>query len=878
MPPPSYTKDQLAAASKFLEILENIKRAQKDNVALTQEQTDVLSQNNIAAADVNKALNTQKEELRKIKSLRREESAHLLEQIDLLNTQKSILETHQQSFQDIVDLADTNKDLAEAQIAYLEEQNKLHGGNQAQYLAQLKIAKQDLKVADEKADTLRKQAGAGERVGAAIAGVLGISRDTTPSFSQNLVLMMKQEGSAKAIAKEFGGVNGVLSSIGNKGMEIFTGLFMMAIKLATATYDLGVNLRRTTGMTAAMAAESQALNISYQNLAYSSDQLQQATTALFMSVSEFTMATPATRARMTELAMSANRAGVSFEDLAKATQIGNRVLGQAGASATESALELGKFAHNIGLAPSTIVQAYGTVVPSIAAMGKGVGKEMRELMRINKATGIEMQRLIAIGDQFDTFEGSAKAVGSLNAMLGGDFVNAIDLMMAKSPSERFMQIKDALDAAGKSFDTMTYYERKAIAGALGFSNVGELAMMMKGNFDALNETAQYGTADWEKYYEGQKNLKTMKEELTATMARMAPELESLIKHFTTFVEYIQKPETITMGKQLIKLMGAMKVASWGLAAAQTAAALSMKRTALFIGGLALAAGLLAYVLFEKAYASNFLQGLGKFALAIFGLGRASDASSPSITRMVGPLLAMGGAVLLAGIGVKMAADAVAGLVTSFNGLGAAAGPAADAVGYLMGGFVAFMVVLAVLAVAAAPVAPVMLAIGAAVALVGAGIGLAAAGMSLFVNALATMFDKVDPATLALSMGAMASVLPILALAASTAIIPIGGLAGAFAALALSITGLTFSLGKLKALEAFPNLQAAIVSRVMAVTVAAGESTGRAVASAIPTPGVAAAGGGTGPITVQLDRQGTIDFLGGKPVTKQGLADRLLGGR
>ena len=53
MPPPSYTKDQLAAASKFLEILENIKRAQKDNVALTQEQTDVLSQNNIAAADVN---------------------------------------------------------------------------------------------------------------------------------------------------------------------------------------------------------------------------------------------------------------------------------------------------------------------------------------------------------------------------------------------------------------------------------------------------------------------------------------------------------------------------------------------------------------------------------------------------------------------------------------------------------------------------------------------------------------------------------------------------------------------------------------------------------------------------------------------------------
>ena len=273
-----------------------------------------------------------------------------------------------------------------------------------------------------------------------------------------------------------------------------------------------------------------------------------------------------------------------------------------------------------------------------------------------------------------------------------------------------------------------------------------------------------------------------------------------------------------------------------------------------------------------------LQGLGKFGLAIFGLGRASDAASPSITRMVGPLLAMGGAALMMGGGVAIAALGIAELITSFEGLGPAAGPAATAVIALVLGFGLLVGALAAVAIFAAPAAPVLLAIGAAVGLIGLGIGLAAAGMSLFVGSLANMFQNVNPLDLALGIGAMAAALPFLAYAAGIAIIPIGGLAGAFLGLAAGITALTASLGKLERLEGFPNLQAAIVNRVMAVTVGAGQATGRAVAAAVPVPAAPAAGaGGTGPITIQLDRQGTIDFLGGTPVTKEGLASRVFSG-
>ena len=878
MAPPNYTKQDLENAAEFLKTLEDVKKALKDNAALTQEQKQALTDAGIVAADINDKLNEQRQLHQMIRDVRREQSADILEQKALLEAQASILEQHQSTFSDMVDLAETNKELAEAQVSYLEDQYKKGKLSADQYLDQVKTAREDLGIAQERVDTLNEQADAGARVGAQLANVLGISRDATPSFAQNLVLMMHQKDSMKALYNELGGVSGIIGSIGNKGVEIFTALIGTAIKLAIATRDLGINLRRSTGMTQALASEAQALDRRFKNLAFTSEQTQEAFSSLFTTVSEFSMATPATRDRMVSLSMAASRAGISFNDFASATQVSSRVMGLSGAAAAENAAKMGHFAAQIGLVPSVVVGAMSSVVPAIAAMGKGVGKEMRELARINKATGIEMQRLIAIGDQFDTFEGSAKAVGSLNAMLGGDFVNAIDLMMAKSPSERFMMLKDSLDAAGKSFDTMTYYERKAIAGALGFSNVGELAMMMKGNFDALSGTATMGTAEWEKYYEQQQQLKTIKEELTSVVARLAPDFIKFIEHFERFVDYVQTPGFEEDAKKIIGIMIALKGASIGLAMAQMAASLGSKKMTLTFGLLALALGAVAYILFEKTYASNFLQGLGKFALAIFGLGRASDASAPSISRMVGPLLGMGGAALMMGGAIALAALGVAELVTSFEGLGPAAGPAATAVVGLVVGFGLLVGALAAVAIFAAPAAPVLLAIGAAVGLIGLGIGLAAAGMSLFVNALATMFTKVKPADLALGIGAMAAALPALTGAAALAIVPIGGLAGAFVGLAAGIEALTASLGKLERLEGFPNLQAAIVNRVMAVTVGAGEATGRAVAAAVPTPTAAAASNG-GPVnlTVQLDRQGTLDFLGGKPITREGLANRVFRG-
>ena len=539
------------------------------------------------------------------------------------------------------------------------------------------------------------------------------------------------------------------------------------------------------------------------------------------------------------------------------------------------------------MVPSTIIGAMGSVVPSIAAMGKGMGKEMRALTRIQKATGIEMQRLIAISDQFDTFEGSAKAVGSLNAMLGGDFVNALDLMMARSPSERFMMLKDSLDAAGKSFDTMAYFEKKAIAEAIGFSSVGELAMMMRGEFELLGETANKTSEDWAKYYQEQQQLKDFMSELRTIAIQLAPDMVKLAKGFAKFIQYIKQPENLKMMKSMIFAMVGMKIAAGGLAFAQMAAAAGSAKWAGILTALAFALGGLAYLMFEKPWASNMVEGFFKFAAAIVVLGKVGDFAGKGLAKMALPLLGVGAAAVLMGFGVSTAADSISKLISSFKGMGNEAPAAADGVGNFMLGFVGAIAVMGIVAIVAPKAAVALLLIGAAVTVIGFGISLAAEGMATFVDSLAGLFTTVKPADLAKGIGAMALALPGLAGAAALSIIPLGGLAGAFLGLAAGVTALTAALGKLEKLEAFPNLQAAIIQKVMAVTVGAGEAGGRAAANAVVTANTAArtlagapaaaAGGGSRNIVVQLDRQGTIDFLGGRPVTYEHIEGRISSG-
>ena len=213
-----------------------------------------------------------------------------------------------------------------------------------------------------------------------------------------------------------------------------------------------------------------------------------------------------------------------------------------------------------------------------------------------------MQKVLNITNKFDTFEGAAEQAGKLNAALGGNFVNAMDLMMATDPAERFSMIRDSILDAGLSFDSMSYYQKQFYTESLGLSDVGDLALMLSGNMDTLgaatNQSAAELIAQKEK---AQENMK-IQEKLKSVFIEMGEAITGL------FVAW----KVVTA---LIAVQNAwLTVSMWGLAAGETAVEKSGRKAWIVMGLIALAA-----VAIGLAF---MIMSPSKLVLAFFGFAAA----------------------------------------------------------------------------------------------------------------------------------------------------------------------------------------------------------------------------------------------------------------
>jgi len=123
---------------------------------------------------------------------------------------------------------------------------------------------------------------------------------------------------------------------------------------------------------------------------------------------------------------------------------------------------------------------------TIARFGSNAENALGGLMRIQSNLNIPMQKTIGIVEQFKTFDGAATAVGNLNAMLGGEFIDDIALMKAavKDPAEAMLMIRGALR------DTTVDWRENAFAmeGLSETLNIGmaDLRRLADGDLDAAD--------------------------------------------------------------------------------------------------------------------------------------------------------------------------------------------------------------------------------------------------------------------------------------------------------------------------------------------------------------------------------------------------------
>jgi hypothetical protein len=524
------------------------------------------------------------------------------------------------------------------------------------------------------------------------------------------------------------------SEMSKKAAFAFTGAI---VKEAIAVADLGVEFQRATGASADFAANIKDSYEEARQFGATVKDVNAAAQSLYTNFTDFSMASDATVKSLTTTGAALNKLGVSNDDFAKSIQLSTKALGMSATQAAANMEDLAGFASDLGVAPSELASQFANAGDMVAKLGSEGTKAFKDLAIAAKVTGMSIDSIVNLTNQFDTFEGAAGMAGKLNAALGGNFVNAMDLMTATNPAERFGMIRDSILDAGLSFDEMSYYQKNFYKESLGLKDVGELAALMSGDMDLVSGAVNQSGDEMIDAKKRAQELATMQERLNMVLVSAIPiitPLVELIESFTAFLTdhinvisplitilgflftayavltTITKAYNIVVGIATgIKtaylavttlLFGAKnaEAAATGASAAADAASIGPKMAA---AGATTVAGQAAAISAPQMLAFGFAALMVGGAIAIAALGIAELAKS--FVSLNGPqLIAFTGALILFGIGMNTVLGSLGALVGS--GVGAAGIGA-------------------------------VLAIGGAAVMMGYGMKLAAEGMAIFIQSL-----------------------------------------------------------------------------------------------------------------------------------------------
>ena len=494
--------------------------------------------------------------------------------------------------------------------------------------------------------------------------------------------------------------------------------------LAQAQDQAVVSFRKNTGATGEFDNNIIDLEKSLFTAGVTSGEAAEAVQNLYVNVSDFTMMTEKEQKVLGETVAVLNELGVSAATSSKNIQFATKVLGMSAKQTGKLQRELFTFARELGVSVEQIAGDFATMGPQIAALGsKGVAA-FKGLEAQAKSTGLQMQDLLNLTSKFDKFDTAAQSVGSLNALLGGPYLNTLELVAETDPSKRMEILKKRVDAAGLSFNNMDYYQRKALASAMGL-NEAQLAMFMQGDLNKITPTTK--SAEELIAMENQTaQFNTIMEELSQTFRMLAISFSPLITFFKFLLQglqYFSAPISALVVAYMAYNTVLLANTMW-LKATMVAETAKAVKTSLSSAAMAFYA-----MVTGKAAAEN-----AKLAASGGAAGAGMAATGAGAAGATAPVGAFGGALSITTtqLGLAVAALAFFGYLI-YHSMGSPS--FIEVMGIAALAVMGFAVAMNIFGFSMGPVIPILLALGAAVVLIGAGIGMAAGGMSLFVNSL-----------------------------------------------------------------------------------------------------------------------------------------------
>ncbi len=264
-----------------------------------------------------------------------------------------------------------------------------------------------------------------------------------------------------------------------------------------------------------------------------------ATESLFSNFRDFTNLSASEQTNIANTTMILEKFKVSSQTTGQILDQATKSLYMNSQEAETLTRKAATLATAIGKPISEVAGDLASAAPKLAFYGKQMFDVFAQLERQSKSTGLSVDSLLGlVGEKFDTFEGAGQAVGRLNAILGGPYLNSIDMLNA-SEADRVEMIKEAIEAGGAQFDQLNKFEQKAFASAMG-TDVDTLRRMLNNLDPEVQLQAMRQEELAKKAGDARDIMSKLKDAINSLVIAFEPFVTKLSEGINKFSDFIQK--------------------------------------------------------------------------------------------------------------------------------------------------------------------------------------------------------------------------------------------------------------------------------------------------------------------------------------------------
>lgn len=258
-----------------------------------------------------------------------------------------------------------------------------------------------------------------------------------------------------------------------------------AISLTAEMDKANVALNRSTGLTNKFSTVLDSATHNLTRYGFSADEVSKSIAELTESNLLFTSYTEDTQNILIENNNIMGKMGYNTANLAKQQVNLTKVMKKSPEQAVKFQQGMQKLQKQLGLTSQQMQGASEASQEAMSIIGDTTGMEFSRLTQIMQKTGLGMEKLLSLSDKFNTFEGAADSVGKLNALMGGPYLNSVNMLEETDPSKRLAMISENLRAAGVTWESLGPQSRRAYAAALGLEKVTDLSLLLSDKIDLI---------------------------------------------------------------------------------------------------------------------------------------------------------------------------------------------------------------------------------------------------------------------------------------------------------------------------------------------------------------------------------------------------------